>query len=42
MTSHVSGWTEGTLEARAQGIAANIHRVARGEPPLHLIPASAA
>ena len=42
MTPHVSGWTEGMLEARAQGIAANIHRVARGEPPLHLIPASAA
>ena len=42
MTPHVSGWTEGMLEARAQCIAANIHRAARGEPPLHLIPASAA
>jgi phosphoglycerate dehydrogenase-like enzyme len=37
MTPHVSGWTEGTLEARATLIAENIHRVARGEPPLNLI-----
>lgn len=42
MTPHVSGWTEGMLEARAQCIAENIHRVGRGEPPLHLIQASAA
>jgi phosphoglycerate dehydrogenase-like enzyme len=42
MTPHVSGWTEGMLEARAQCIAANIRRAARGEPPLHLIPASTA
>lgn len=42
MTPHVSGWTEGMLEARAQGIAENIHRVARGEPPVHLIPTSVA
>lgn len=42
MTPHVSGWTEGMLEARAQLIAENIHRAARGEPPVHLIPASAA
>ncbi len=38
MTPHVSGWTEGMLEARAQGIAENIQRVGRGEPPVHLIP----
>jgi phosphoglycerate dehydrogenase-like enzyme len=37
MTPHVSGWTEGTLEARATLMAENIHRVARGEPPLNLI-----
>lgn len=37
MTPHVSGWTEGTLEARSKLIAENIHRVARGEPPLNLI-----
>jgi phosphoglycerate dehydrogenase-like enzyme len=37
MTPHVSGWTEGTLEARATLIAENIHRAARGEPPLNLI-----
>jgi phosphoglycerate dehydrogenase-like enzyme len=40
MTPHVSGWTEGTLEARAKLIAENIRRVAQGEPPVHLIPAS--
>ena len=37
MTPHVSGWTEGMLEARAEVIAENIRRVARGEPPLHLV-----
>jgi phosphoglycerate dehydrogenase-like enzyme len=38
MTPHVAGWTEGTLEARAQLIAENIGRVARDEAPLNLIP----
>ncbi len=38
MTPHVSGWTEGMLEARARVIAENIHRAARGEPPINLIP----
>ena len=38
MTPHVSGWTEGMLEARAKLIAENIERTARGEPPLNLIP----
>ena len=38
MTPHLSGWTEGMLEARATLIAGNIHRAARGEPPLNLIP----
>jgi len=38
MTPHVSGWTEGMLEARATLIAENIHRAARGEPPVNLIP----
>jgi phosphoglycerate dehydrogenase-like enzyme len=37
MTPHVSGWTEGMLEARAEVIAENIRRVERGEPPLHLV-----
>lgn len=37
MTPHVSGWTEGMMEARAGVIAENIHRVARGEPLLNLI-----
>jgi phosphoglycerate dehydrogenase-like enzyme len=37
MTPHVSGWTEGMLEARASLIAENIHRVAKGEPPLNLV-----
>lgn len=40
MTPHVSGWTEGMLEARATLIAENIQRVTRGEPPLNLIPAA--
>jgi len=38
MTPHVSGWTDGMLEARAQLIAQNIARASRGEPPLNLIP----
>jgi phosphoglycerate dehydrogenase-like enzyme len=37
MTPHVSGWTEGMMEARAKLIAENIHRTARGEPPVNLI-----
>ena len=40
MTPHVSGWTEGMLEARAKLIAENIHRTARGEPPVNLVPSS--
>ena len=38
MTPHVSGWTEGMLEARAKLIAENIRRTARGEAPTNLIP----
>jgi phosphoglycerate dehydrogenase-like enzyme len=41
MTPHVSGWTEGMLEARARLIAENIRRAAHGEPPVHLITAAA-
>ena len=37
MTPHVSGWTEGMLEARAGVIAENIARTARGEKPLNAI-----
>jgi phosphoglycerate dehydrogenase-like enzyme len=37
MTPHVSGWTEGMLQARVELIARNIERVARGEPPLNAI-----
>jgi phosphoglycerate dehydrogenase-like enzyme len=41
MTPHISGWTEGMLDARASLIAANIARTANGEPPLNAIdPAS--
>jgi phosphoglycerate dehydrogenase-like enzyme len=41
MTPHISGWTEGMLDARASLIAANIARTASGEPPLNAIdPAS--
>ena len=39
MTPHIAGWTEGMLDARARLIAGNIGRVARGEPPVNLIPA---
>lgn len=41
MSPHVSGWTEGMLEARARLVADNIARAERGEPPLNRIPASA-
>ena len=37
MTPHVSGWTDGMMEARARTIADNVERVARGEPPVNLI-----
>jgi len=37
MTPHVSGWTEGMLDARAKLIAENIRRVALGESPLNLV-----
>jgi phosphoglycerate dehydrogenase-like enzyme len=41
MTPHISGWTEGMMDARAQLIADNITRVTRGEPPLNQIAAAA-
>ena len=37
MTPHVSGWTDGMLDARAKLIAENIRRVACGETPLNLV-----
>lgn len=37
MTPHVSGWTEGMIDARACLIANNIARIAQGEPPLNAI-----
>jgi phosphoglycerate dehydrogenase-like enzyme len=37
MTPHISGWTEGMLDARAALIADNIGRIARGEPLLNAI-----
>jgi phosphoglycerate dehydrogenase-like enzyme len=37
MTPHVSGWTDGMLEARAELIAENIRRIAHGETPLNLV-----
>ncbi|MBV8122084.1 MAG: NAD(P)-binding domain-containing protein [Alphaproteobacteria bacterium] len=39
MTPHVSGWTDGMLDARARLIAENIRRVADGERPLNLVAA---
>lgn len=35
MTPHVSGWTEGMLEARSKLIAENICRAAKGEHPVN-------
>jgi phosphoglycerate dehydrogenase-like enzyme len=37
MTPHVSGWTDGMLDARTKLIAENIRRVAVGETPLNLV-----
>jgi len=37
MTPHVSGWTDGMLDARAKLIAENIRRVALDETPLNLV-----
>lgn len=37
MTPHVSGWTEGMIDARARLIADNIARIGRGERPLNAI-----
>jgi phosphoglycerate dehydrogenase-like enzyme len=37
MTPHISGWTEGMMNARASLIADNIARIARGEAPLNAI-----
>lgn len=37
MTPHVSGWTEGMIEARTQLIVDNIERIARGQAPLNAI-----
>jgi phosphoglycerate dehydrogenase-like enzyme len=37
LTPHVSGWTDGMLEARAKIIATNIARTARDEAPLNAV-----
>ena len=37
MTPHVSGWTNGMLDARAKLIAENIARIAGVEPPLNRV-----
>jgi phosphoglycerate dehydrogenase-like enzyme len=37
MTPHVSGWTDGMLDARAKAISENIRRIGSGETPLNLI-----
>jgi phosphoglycerate dehydrogenase-like enzyme len=39
MTPHLSGWTDGMMEARATLIAENIRRTACGEPPENMVPA---
>jgi phosphoglycerate dehydrogenase-like enzyme len=40
MTPHVAGWTDGMLDGRADLIAENIGRIARGETPLNVVPPS--
>src|SRR5262249_4768605 len=40
MTPHVSGWTDGMLEARATRIAENIRRTACGEQPENMVPSA--
>ena len=37
MTPHLSGWTDGMLDARVKLIAENIRRVAQSETPLNLV-----
>ncbi|HMB34882.1 MAG TPA: NAD(P)-dependent oxidoreductase, partial [Methylomirabilota bacterium] len=37
MTPHVSGWTDGMMEARATLIAENIRRMACGERPENVV-----
>jgi phosphoglycerate dehydrogenase-like enzyme len=37
MIPHVSGWTDGMIEARAGLIAENIRRVAEDEPLLNIV-----
>jgi phosphoglycerate dehydrogenase-like enzyme len=37
MTPHVSGWTDGMLEARSKVIAENIERAVRGGPLLNMV-----
>jgi phosphoglycerate dehydrogenase-like enzyme len=37
MTPHISGWTDGMIEARAKLIAENIRRISCGETPLNLV-----
>ena len=37
MTPHVSGWTEGMIEARANLISQNIERAAHRQLPLNAV-----
>jgi phosphoglycerate dehydrogenase-like enzyme len=37
MTPHISGWTEGMIETRADLISQNIERTARGQSPLNAV-----
>ena len=40
MTPHASGWTDGLLARRNRAIAANLNRLARGEPLLNVVRAA--
>jgi len=41
MTPHASAWTDGLLPRRNRAIAANLNRLARGEPLLNVVRAGA-
>jgi phosphoglycerate dehydrogenase-like enzyme len=42
MTPHASGWTEGLRPRRSKMIAANLDRLARGEPLVNVVKQPAA
>ena len=37
LSAHIAGWTTGTVERRTRAMAANLDRLARGEPLLNIV-----